>query len=233
MDEINLVDFFRYYSGSPSDPQQEEAVTMLQQDMPTSLLTDKARWVRKYRETAPAPDVENPLDVKYFWQQDNGPEGWRQCQTSSIAMCLNYLKVPGINDDVDYLRVVQKFGDTTLQSSHAQALNSLGVKNRFRTDGSKQRLIERIQAGFPVPIGILHHGPVSAPSGGGHYIVAHGVFDDYCLCSDPYGDLDLVSGTWAATGQLDGKRVHYSWKNLMPRWDLNNGTEDGWYWEIG
>ena len=58
--------------------------------------------------------------------------------------------------------IVQMFGDTTLQSSHIQALKSLGVKARFRTDGGKQDLINRIQAGFPVPIGILHHGHVSS-----------------------------------------------------------------------
>ena len=228
--EIVLQDFFKFFSDTA---EQKQAVQLLQSTMPDSLLKNDSAWVEAYRAKPEIPEGNNPLDVKYFWQQDNGPEGWRQCQTSSIAMCLNYLKVPGINDDVDYLKIVQKYGDTTLQSSHAQAMNSLGVKNRFRTDGSKESLIARIQAGFPVPIGILHHGPVSAPSGGGHYIVAHGVFDDYCLCSDPYGDLDLVSGTWAATGQQDGNRVHYSWKNLMPRWDLNNGAKDGWYWEIG
>ena len=212
-----------------------EAVALLEASSPSSLMLDDSAWVIKYRETPPKPDVENPLPVKYFWQQDNGPEGWRQCQTSSIAMCLNYLGVEGINDDVDYLRVVQQFGDTTLQSSHAQALNKLGVKNRFRTDGSKERLIERVQAGFPTPIGVLHHGLVSNPSGGGHYIVVVGISEDgnYAVCHDPYGELDIVLGTWAKTGEQDGKFVQYSFKNLMPRWDLNNGCEDGWYWEIG
>ena len=180
------------------------------------------------------PETENPLDLPYFWQQDNGPEGWRQCQTSSIAMCLAYLKVPGINDDVDYLKIVQKFGDTTLQSSHAQALNSIGVKNRFRTDGSKESLLSRLSNNLPTAIGILHHGSVQQPQGGGHYIVFHGTSgDDHALISDPYGELNFATGQWQATGQLDGKRLKVSWKNLLPRWDLNNGVNDGWYWEIG
>ena len=129
--------------------------------------------------------LANPLPVEYMWQQDNGPDGWRQCQTSSIAMCLKYLGVPGINDDVDYLKIVQKYGDTTLQSSHQQALKSLGVPAKFKTDGGKQDLINRIDAGFPVPIGVLHHGPVTAPSGGGHYIVLIGHTETHAICHDP------------------------------------------------
>ena len=150
-------------------------------------------------------------------------------------MCLNYLGVPGINDDVDYLKVVQRYGDTTLQSSHQQALNSLGVPARFKTTGSKEDLIISIDRGYPVPIGILHHGalPVPGPSGGGHYIVVTGITPTHAICHDPFGELSLIEGTWAATGQLDGKSVKYSWSNLLPRWDLNNGVKDGWWWEIG
>lgn len=229
----DFANFFTYFKG---EPHQLDAVDKLYFDMPSTLLQDDSKWVEMYRAGPPepeAPEIENPLPVKYFWQQDNGPEGWRQCQTSSIAMCLNYLKVPGINDDIDYLKVVERYGDTTLQSSHQQALKSLGVPARFRTDGGKQDLINRVNAGLPCPIGILHHGNVSAPSGGGHYIVVIGYTETHAICHDPYGDLDLVSGTWAATGQQDGKSVNYSWKNLLPRWDLNNGTKDGWFWEIG
>ena len=230
MPQENLHPFFKYFA---DEPHQAEAVQLLQASMNQDLLKSDSPWIVKYRETPPKPDVGNPLPVKYFWQQDNGPNGWRQCQTSSIAMCLNYLKVPGIDDDVDYLKVVQRYGDTTLQSSHQQALNELGVPARFRTDGSKQDLIDRIDAGFPCPIGILHHGPVSAPSGGGHYICLIGYTDTHAVCHDPFGELSLVEGSWAATGQQDGKSVKYSWKNLLPRWDLNNGVKDGWWWEIG
>ena len=233
MPQENLEPFFRYYKG---EPHQMEAVQLLQQSCPDSLLKSDSAWIVKFREVPPAPEVphlSNPLPVKYFWQQDNGPEGWRQCQTSSIAMCLNYLSIPGINDDVDYLKIVQRFGDTTLQSSHQQALKSLGVPAKFKTDGCKQDLINRINYGFPAPIGILHHGPVSAPSGGGHYIVVIGYTDTHAICHDPYSELDLCSGTWAKNGPEAGKSVKYSWKNLLPRWDLNNGVKDGWWWEIG
>ena len=126
----NLEPFFRYYEG---EPHQKEAVQLLQQSMPASLLKSDSAWITHYRNK---PESEallaNPLPVEYMWQQDNGPDGWRQCQTSSIAMCLKYLGVPGINDDVDYLKIVQKYGDTTLQSSHQQALKSLGRSSQVQ-----------------------------------------------------------------------------------------------------
>ena len=231
MPQENLHPFFKYFS---DEPHQAEAVQLLQASMNQDLLKSDSPWIVKYRETPPKPDVENPLPVKYFWQQDNGPNGWRQCQTSSIAMCLNYLKVPGIDDDVDYLKVVQRYGDTTLQSSHQQALNELGVPARFRTDGSKQDLLDRLRQNLPTAIGILHHGSIQQPSGGGHYICFHGISgDDHAVISDPYGELNYVTGQWEKTGKQDGKQLTVSWKNLLPRWDLNNGCEDGWYWEIG
>ena len=245
-DKIQLEDFFVYWTGEKC---QREGVALLSQTMPHSLMSDESAWVKAYRNQLPAqqdqpepepdpgPTVSNPLDVPYFWQQDNGPDGWRQCQTSSIAMCLAYMGVPGINDDVDYLRIVQKYGDTTNQCSHQQALKELGVPAKFKTNGNKADLIRCIKANKPVPMGILHHGNVSNPSGGGHYIVLIGWTDESesgkTICHDPYGDLDLISGNWCSTGPTSGKSIQYSWKNLLPRWDLNNGIEDGWYWELG
>jgi len=221
--------FFTYYK---DQPHQQQAINLLYQEMletnHRTLLGENSDWVTTYR-TKPEPVTSNPLSVPYFWQQDNGPEGWRQCQTSSIAMCLSYLGVPGINDDVDYLPIVTKYGDTTLQSSHQQALKELGVKARFRTDMHKDDLLDEIDAGRPCAIGILHHGPVSAPSGGGHYITVRGYSDLHCLVHDPYGELDLNSGVWEATGPDDGKDESYSWKNLLPRWDIGGG----WGWVFG
>lgn len=172
----------------------------------------------------------NPLAVPFFAQQDNGPEGWRQCQTSSIAMCLAYLKTPGIKDDIDYLKVVNRFGDTTAQETHRKALASLGVRARFRQDLTPTKLMAEIKGGYPVAIGILHHGPVSAPSGGGHYIVVRG-FDTAAgnwLVHDPYGELDLVNGGWASQSPTAGKDQSYSFRNLNPR--FMPGNSGGWGW---
>lgn len=181
------------------------------------------------KEPSPSPGrPSNPLPVPFFAQQDNGPAGWRQCQTSSIAMCLAYLKTPGISDDRDYLKVVERYGDTTSQEAHRQALEQLGVRARFRQDLTPTELMAEIKAGYPVAIGILHHGPASAPSGGGHYITVRGFTDTAWLVHDPYGELDLVNGGWASQSHTAGKDQSYSFKNLNPR--FMPGGSGGWGW---
>lgn len=79
--------------------------------------------------------IENDLhylrNFPYFYQKDNGPEGWRQCQSSSIAMCLRYLDTPGINDDTDYVKILEKYGDTIYRAPHFKALQELGVSAKF------------------------------------------------------------------------------------------------------
>jgi lysozyme len=165
----------------------------------------------------------------YFYQQDNGPEGWRQCQTSCIAMCLRYLDVPGIHDDKDYLKIVNKYGDTTRREPHYDALEELGVYAKFTVSADEQDVKDEIDKGIPVVAGILHHGAVSHPTGDGHFIVITGYDDKSWLVQDPYGELDLINGSWAATGAVSGKNIRYSFKNLNPRLFVNGGAT-GWCW---
>lgn len=176
------------------------------------------------------PRAANPLPgFPFFPQQDNGPEGWRQCQTSAIAMCLAYMKVPGIKDDTDYLKVVQRYGDTTAQQSHVLALKALGVRARLRQTMTPGELQAEIRGGLPAAIGIIHHGPVTAPTGGGHYITVYGFDATHWQVMDPYGELDLVNGGWASQSPTAGKAQRYSYKNLNPRW-LVDGPASGWGW---
>ena len=223
------VDFWEYYKGTPN---QLASIRQLFESIPSAEKQTDASWIELFRKPETNTEPSNPLDVKYFYQTDNGPEGWRQCQTSAIAMCLNFLKVPGINDDIDYLKIVQKYGDTTLQSSHQQALKSLSVPASFRTNGNKSDLIKIIDSGRPVPLGILHHGPASHPSGGGHFITLIGHSATHAICHDSYGDLNCATGQWNRTDKFAGKFTTYLWQNLLPRWNLDNGFDDGWYWDI-
>ena len=165
----------------------------------------------------------------YLWQKDNGPEGWRQCQTSAIAMCLKYFGIKGINDDVDYLRYVTKYGDTTLRDPHFKALADLGVDATFKVNLDSQDIQNQIKKGKPVPVGILHRGTTERPSGGGHFIVITGFSDSYWLVQDPFGELDLVNGAWLAQGPTSGKNQHYSFANMNPRLFVSGGA-DGWGW---
>ena len=89
--------------------------------------------------------------------------------------------------------------------------------------------LAELDKGFGLAIGILHHGPVSAPSGGGHYIAVRGYDANGWLVHDPYGELDLVRGGWARQGQGAGRSQHYSFANTNPRW-LLEGPSSGWAW---
>tara|TARA_R110002012_G_scaffold212231_2_gene383245 strand:- start:800 stop:1537 length:738 start_codon:yes stop_codon:yes gene_type:complete len=52
MPEINLNDFFKYYSDTV---EQKEAIQLLQSSMPETLLKNSSAWVLKYRETPEVP----------------------------------------------------------------------------------------------------------------------------------------------------------------------------------
>jgi lysozyme len=174
-------------------------------------------------------DLRYLRNFPYFYQQDNGPEGWRQCQTSSIAMCLKYIDTPGINDDLDYLKIVKKYGDTTQREPHYRALAELGVSATFTTTADDDAVKAQIDKGLPVAAGILHHGAVSAPTGGGHFVVISGYDSKSWLVQDPYGELDMVNGAWEKTGPTVGRNVRYSFKNFEPRFCPDGGA-NGWCW---
>jgi lysozyme len=174
-------------------------------------------------------DLRYLRDFPYFYQRDNGPEGWRQCQTSAIAMCLKYIDVPEIKDDLDYLKIVSKHGDTIYQQTHVDSLEELGVYAKFTRSANADDIKQQIDKGLPVVAGVLHHGAVSRPLGGGHYIVITGYSKDYWLVQDPYGEIDLVNGGWTRQGPTAGKNQKYSFKNLNPRLFVSGGA-DGWCW---
>ncbi len=56
MSKISFPDFWRFYEGTPN---QLEAIVLLESQLPVSLLQDDSTWVKKYRESEPAPDPSN------------------------------------------------------------------------------------------------------------------------------------------------------------------------------
>lgn len=52
--------FFEYWKGQP---QQSDAVGLLYEAMPASLLEEDASWIKKYREEPPKPENEIPQDA--------------------------------------------------------------------------------------------------------------------------------------------------------------------------
>ena len=174
----------------------------------------------------PKAKGERVLSARYFSQRDNYRDASRTCFSSSCAMLLEYLKLAlswNQGDDI-YVHRVFEYGDTTDAYVQVKALGSFGVTAKFIQNGSLDTIREQIDRGVPVPIGILHHGPASAPSGGGHWICVIGYDKSGFIVHDPWGEIDHASGQYINT---DGKALHYSNNLISSRWTVAN-PNDGW-----
>ena len=183
--------------------------------------------------TSAEPQFKHPkklvLDVPYYSQRDNKKDPLRSCFSSACAMLLKYVKPNSITSDDEYMVTVYKYGDTTEPSAQVTALEQHGLNVAFRQDGGWSDIDSQLAKGFPIPIGVLHHGPVSKPSGGGHWLTIIGRNEDNTayVVNDPYGEMDLVNGGYQNS---NGSHLLYSKKNLGPRW-LVEGPGTGWYIE--
>lgn len=253
--QVKLLDFFKYYSGTPSNPQQEKAVLALEselQEVAPELLESDAWWVEEYRgqhapppppKPEPKPEPSNgiiKLPVTYQCQVDSeylgGSEALRMCFSSSCAMLLDYidpeaLRGHGQEDDY-YLATLEKLGyDSTDAAGQVATLAHFGLDATFRTNGTLNKLRALLADDIPIPCGILHHGHVSNPTGGGHWMCIVGIDEnaEQLIIHDPYGELDLINGIYQYTDCEHGRFVRYSFKNWLARWEIVGG--DGWYIE--
>ncbi|MEL0190580.1 MAG: glycoside hydrolase family protein [Candidatus Poseidoniales archaeon] len=175
----------------------------------------------------PKANGERVLSARYFSQRDNYRDASRTCFSSSCAMLLEYIKpgtLPGETGDDIYVQKVFEIGDTTDAYVQVKALASYGVHSKFIQNGSLDTIRDQIDKGIPVPIGILHHGPASAPSGGGHWICVIGYDKTGFIVHDPWGEIDHASGQYIST---DGKALHYSNNLISARWTVAH-PNDGW-----
>jgi len=186
------------------------------------------------QQSAPAPNPapskpgSKTLNVPYYSQRDNATQGndnWtRTCFSSSCAMLAKFLKPSSITGDDDYITKRRKFGDSTDPNAQVACLRSLGIKARYVQNLNNTDLVKQIDRGVPVPVGILHHGPTSAPTGGGHWIIVIGYDDTGFIVHDPWGEINNATGTYSSK---NGKSLHYSYKLFDSRWTVY-GPSDGW-----
>lgn len=175
-----------------------------------------------------------PLDVPYYAQVDsNTGHAERMCFSSAMAMALEYINPEAIAGDDDwYLQHVFKYGDTVSSTAQLAAAESLGFDVEFNMDGTEQDLLNQLDKGIPVPIGILHKGPVTRPTGGGHWIVLIGYDKKYFYVNDPMGDLDLINGGYPWSGRGKGGGLRYTRKNTLRRWLIDGSGADGWMMRV-
>ena len=54
MAKVNLIDFFKYFKGTPN---QIKAIEMLAEVLPESLSRDRSPWIVQFREPEPEPEA--------------------------------------------------------------------------------------------------------------------------------------------------------------------------------
>ena len=214
---IKLTDAALYYK---EEAHQFEAFEWLESQVdPTTLEI----FAQKYR-TKPEGLVANPLVVPYQSQNDNASgTGYRECFSSSMAMIAMYWGK--VSNDDEYNRIRSKYGDSTSAEAQLACLRSLGLNPSFVTNASTQTLQNEIDNGRPVGVGWLHHGAYTAPSGGGHWTVVIGYYDNGVIMNAPNGEANLVAGGY--TSNLNGSGLKYSYSHWEPRWALPS-KNDGW-----
>lgn len=180
----------------------------------------------------PGPPKALILPARYFTQRDSEvvargqAQASRSCFSSSCAMFLEHLKpgtLPGANGDDTYLRKVLTYGDTTDSRAQVLALASYGISAQLKTNAGFEDIRAQIRRSKHVPLGFLHHGPLSAPTGGGHWIDAYGYDETGLWVMDPWGEINLQTGQYIST---NGAKLHYSYAGLGPRWSPDGHS--GW-----
>ena len=195
-----------------------------------AILTEAAPRQQTVPATAAPEECANPLPLAWQSQNTNtnpnasgSGSGQRECFSCSCAMLARHWgRVP----DVEAYNLIRaRHGDTTRARAQLAALRSLGLRASFTTGGCRRDLEEEIAAGRPVAVGWLHHGPLHAPRGGGHWSVVIGFNGRHVIHHDPNGEADLLHG--GSTANSNGAGRHYSWDHWLPRWEVE-GPGSGW-----
>ena len=223
---IRLSDLFKYYKQGL--PHQSAAVQLLEEQLMKTapeLMSKDNEWFKVWSQAGKQTPVKQVLlSVPYEWQRDNkSGMGGRECFSSSSAMVAKFYGKVGSDDEYNSIRA--RYGDTTDSSAQLKALQHLGLKAEFKQNMGLEGLQKELRAGRPVPVGWLHHGRYTAPSGGGHWSVAVGFDDMSIIHNDPYGMADIVNGGYVSGD--GGKCIHYGKKYWLPRWTVE-GANSGW-----
>lgn len=189
--------------------------------------------VQGIRDVVYKPEGHRILQVKYFPQRDSRTtHAHRMCFSSSCAMMADFLNPRAIDvaeqeDDFYMKNYVFRYGDTTSADAQVKALRDVGIKAIMRQNLTQADIEAQIDRGIPVPVGILHHGHVSAPRGGGHWvcIIGYDKANAQYIVHDPYGELDLINGGYY--GSTNGASERYSYASFNKRW-MVEGSGSGW-----
>lgn len=226
MAPLALLPFFQHFRGSPH---QLASVKQLEESLPKELLEEDAAWFEAWK----ASGIDQEVRMPYFSQLDNETGfGYRECFSSAAAMVAAFYKK--VETDDEYNRLRAAFGDTNSVEAHLKTLESLGLRADFRKDGDSDLLEIEIEAGRPVLVGWMHHGPAHKPEcngmGCGHWSVINGYAgkhssDPEWIMQDPRGLPDMVNG--GHSNPFLGRNARVRRAEFKPRWEIE-GPGTGW-----
>lgn len=177
----------------------------------------------------PARTFPNPLLVPPYLQLDSQTDqAARMCFSSACAMLVEYMRpgtLKGPNGDDQYLKVVQRFGDTTLVAAQLAALRHYGLKVEFSERADFELIRRQLKDGLPVPAPYIHRGTINAPTGFGHWLTVIGDSQHTIQVNDPLGEPDLINGT---TRNTRGAGLSLNKQHFARRWMVASAGGGRW-----
>lgn len=172
------------------------------------------------------------IEPQYYTQRDNGPVSDRTCFSSTCAMLAKIVKpscLMGSNADLDFLAIVNRYGDTTQSGAQLKALAHFGIRARLVQNGAPALITEQIKRWGGLAVGWIHNGPVKMPTGSGHWSLVWNETPTHLVHHDPGGEADMVRGGFVNHNR--GRAVAYSKANFFKRWEVVGS--DPWHYSPG
>ena len=160
------------------------------------------------------------LDVPYFSQRDNEFNPGGSCNVTSIAMCLNYLKIPQKKPSLQYEDELYEYALNKGYSRHspgdlARIVRDYGAEDRFTDRGTIEDVIDWISKGNPC----VTHGYFTTF---GHIIAIVGYDEKSLIVHDPWGEFMDSSFSYSPGS---GESLSYSFDLIRRRC-----IPDGSFW---
>jgi hypothetical protein len=161
-------------------------------------------------------------------------QGSRMCFSSTCSMLVDALNPAQFNPQSQhqdqYLHTLNALGgDSTDSRAQIETLKKYGIQAEFKMNGNLSVVLDELKNGIPVPVGLLHHGSLQKPSGGGHWTLLIGWIEkeNQVIMHDPYGKADLDKGEYISNAPTAGKYVVYDAEKWIKRWEVE-GSGSGW-----
>jgi hypothetical protein len=214
---------FRAMFSPPVEVTTSQDATVIQDTaapgLPPIVLDQLAR-LKTYCKDGATPRLD--IGTTYYSQRDNYTMGGRTCNSSSSAMYLDWLRrstgQAALGGDNDYLKQVLAIGDTIYHENQTAVIAKYGFKTRWLdvdapSEKDFQRVNDLVDAGFPVPVNILHRGSIDSPRGG-HIVVicARRKSEGTYILQDPYGTFS------SGYTNENGRYSLFSPKDMRARW---------------